>query len=837
MDIADTTNYAGLVDMNMPDDVRPVITAMVSRMSLHKLDLVNQLRAIDISVGGGAQLWEVDGSETQLKNANPIDMQVEKIINVVDPTANQDAATKKYVDDNSGAPLWEVDGTESQLIIPDEIDMQTKKIINLVDPTTDQEAATKKYVDDQLPVTHASTTGQTTDDHHAESHAHDGIDGSGTVAHSDTTGIGVSDHHVKYTDGEAVAAVAAADDYLKNDADDTTTGKLTMGDGSTLATSAAPGADAEIANKKYVDDSIPGGNHWDRTGTVLSPVTAGDAVHLENAATKEFEMLKVDGDNLTTFKDNVISVGASKALNFDEDSEVVSIGDQVNLRITGAMTFSAWVKTSVTGTQVPVYKTIFTKGSVTANEPYYIGIRPKNAADTRLVFYWYNGGSIYGAEKISATLDNQAWHHICVTRATGGDAEFWVDGVSIGTDVGNADATDTTSAPVLLGNDDGGGGATVGGFLGDIDEPAIWNVVLSDNDIADLYNGGVGLFIDPSANWPTDGGSQGTNLQGLWHLDEGTGTNAVDDSVNGYDGTLTNMEEEDWVTGHIPATGAAKENTILQSRNGITTGEFGAVELGVDDCRLTLNGKTIRLNIDSVEHIQVDASGDIILLSDNQKIWLGAGQDASLHYDGTDMNIKTDEVAPSDLNIECGAAKTLELQTNVYRDINMAGYLLTRPSSSQPDVVSFLDETGTDTTIETYGFGIGEMVHGGFELQHDYAEGTDLVFHVHWQGIIAPTGTDNVQWRLNYIVMRDGATLDAAVVIDSPDTPFDTQYETVRTDFAAITGTNFKIGDQFMFTLTRVAATGDAYIGDALIATTGIHYEVDTLGSRQLLVK
>src|SRR5262252_4215343 len=43
--------------------------------------------------------------------------------------------------------------------------------------------------------THASTTGQTTDDHHAKSHAHSGADGSGTVAHSATTGITATDHH------------------------------------------------------------------------------------------------------------------------------------------------------------------------------------------------------------------------------------------------------------------------------------------------------------------------------------------------------------------------------------------------------------------------------------------------------------------------------------------------------------------------------------------------------------------------------------------------------------------------------------------------------------------
>ena len=96
----------------------------------------------------GVSLWEVDGTETQLKIADEIDMQTKKIINVVDPTANQEVATKKYVDDNEVESLWEVDGTETQLKTADEIDMQTKKIINVVDPTANQEVATKKYVDD-----------------------------------------------------------------------------------------------------------------------------------------------------------------------------------------------------------------------------------------------------------------------------------------------------------------------------------------------------------------------------------------------------------------------------------------------------------------------------------------------------------------------------------------------------------------------------------------------------------------------------------------------------------------------------------------------------------------
>ena len=216
---------------------------------------------------------------------------------------------------------------------------------------------------------------------------------------------------------------------------------------------------------------------------------------------------------------------------------------------------------------------------------------------------------------------------------------------------------------------------------------------------------------------------------------------------------------------------------------------------------------------------------------------LGPGDGPTFDHIHTSQ-IETNATAPTDLTIITGAAKTLVLATPVYKDINIAGYLLTKPASSYPGVDTFRSAGGVDTTIETYAFALNEMVHGGFELQHDYKEGTDLVFHIHWQGIAAPDGgTDNVQWRLNYIVARDGVTLAAATAIDSPDVAIDTQYRCYRTDFAAIVGTTFKICDQFMFTLTRVAAESDDYAGECLIETAGIHYQVDTLGSRTITAK
>jgi len=189
-----------------------------------------------------------------------------------------------------------------------------------------------------------------------------------------------------------------------------------------------------------------------------------------------------------------------------------------------------------------------------------------------------------------------------------------------------------------------------------------------------------------------------------------------------------------------------------------------------------------------------------------------------------------------DITLGCETDKTLVLGEPVYRDINLAGSILSLPTSSLPDVDELKDSTGTDTGISTYAFAPGEGVSGVFELQHDYKEGTDLSFHIHWQGIAAPTGTDKVKWQLIYTVARANEVLGAATTI-TVETDFDTQYESTISVFEAITGTTFKIGDQFAFDISRVSATADEYGGDALTHTLGIHYQVDTLGSRQIGTK
>ena len=74
------------------------------------------------------------------------DMNKKRLTNVGAPNSNTDAATKKYVDDNSsGSP------TTSQLTVNSDIDMKdTYRILNLKTPSDVHEAATKSYTDNNF---------------------------------------------------------------------------------------------------------------------------------------------------------------------------------------------------------------------------------------------------------------------------------------------------------------------------------------------------------------------------------------------------------------------------------------------------------------------------------------------------------------------------------------------------------------------------------------------------------------------------------------------------------------------------------------------------------------
>lgn len=251
---------------------------------------------------------------------------------------------------------------------------------------------------------------------------------------------------------------------------------------------------------------------------------------------------------------------------------------------------------------------------------------------------------------------------------------------------------------------------------------------------------------------------------------------------------------------------------------------------------LTMTDSSDNLFIDSGDGLTSSVFSGNVQLADIDFVWAGTSEANLFRIDTGANEVRCGDWDTNYSAFEVDGTLRFNGAATVFKDINIGAATLSGPPGLQPGIVNFLDEVGADTGIATYGLAVGEGFSGQFEMQHDYKEGSNIVFHVHWQGITAPTDTDKVKFQLTYTISKSDATLDAVTVI-TIETDFDTQYEFKSSAFAAITGTNFNIEDQFLFTLERIAASADEYGGEALVATVGIHYELDTVGSRAVLTK
>lgn len=227
--------------------------------------------------------------------------------------------------------------------------------------------------------------------------------------------------------------------------------------------------------------------------------------------------------------------------------------------------------------------------------------------------------------------------------------------------------------------------------------------------------------------------------------------------------------------------------------------------------------------------------------------WIGwINDENSLYYfDGANWTIFVGSLNPEFITLKAGDVAggnyfevesdgTFELIGNakVWKDENFSGN--PGSGSSSPSIVNW-----DATNLETYGFDGGattEELFSGKELQHDYAEGTDLKFHIHWSPI--DTNAGNVKWQMEIVILGDGATKyssSISAIQAAGGTAYTPQYLAIET----VDGSDFEIGDQVGIRLFRDPSDGaDTYGSDALLAFTyGFHYEVDTLGSRTEIAK
>jgi len=224
-------------------------------------------------------------------------------------------------------------------------------------------------------------------------------------------------------------------------------------------------------------------------------------------------------------------------------------------------------------------------------------------------------------------------------------------------------------------------------------------------------------------------------------------------------------------------------------------------------------------------------ASDIKIVTDNKGYFLGTGTDVSLIYDGTDLILTTDLQNPSDFIIDCGTQKTIELAETVWEDarIPIGAMIL---GSSPPGVGTFFGSV----SVLLFDPSADEEVYLTIQLPHGYKEGTDIVAHVHW----APTSTstNDVVWGLEYQWQNIGqAFTGASTTITVTDAGNGVTGEHQVASWSAISGTGKTISSMLVCRLYRDVDPVDNFPNDAALLEFDIHFEVDTMGSRQEFTK
>jgi hypothetical protein len=217
---------------------------------------------------------------------------------------------------------------------------------------------------------------------------------------------------------------------------------------------------------------------------------------------------------------SIPSVTNSHSLSLDGTDDHAEVTGSSEIQISYPLTISAWIYPTANASTNNL-RTIISWGSAASGQGRFFGI---NNTSNNLEFGTYGGNTTS-----STALSLNTWYHVAAT-VTSGATKLYING-----------SLDTTGSNTL--NSFTYGKTHVGElyyattisarhFAGNIDELALFNSVLSADEITQLYNNGDPFDLNSDAGNYTSS----ANLKAWWRMGDGTeagsGTTIYDMSTN-----------------------------------------------------------------------------------------------------------------------------------------------------------------------------------------------------------------------------------------------------------------------------------------------------------------
>lgn len=152
--------------------------------------------------------------------------------------------------------------------------------------------------------------------------------------------------------------------------------------------------------------------------------------------------------------------------------------------------------------------------------------------------------------------------------------------------------------------------------------------------------------------------------------------------------------------------------------------------------------------------------------------------------------------------------------------------------------VGSLSPATPNTSDGSLTFGKGNVICAWFQMPHSWKVGTDIHVHIHWSKQTTDGGV--VNWQMKYKWANPGDVMpDFSVLASGTEVVSNSNTVDKHSMFGwdAISSVGKKLSSMICIYLIRTNDGNDTFTGDANLYEIDIHYQVDSHGSRQELIK
>jgi hypothetical protein len=290
----------------------------------------------------------------------------------------------------------------------------------------------------------------------------------------------------------------------------------------------------------YDSGSVLSDTDWTERRFSFTATTTASCIRLINGSAvdgqytyfDEIKLAEVQTADKTPYANHGAIYGASvrnQGAEFNGTSDYINAGDLTAFEFAGDFTVSAWIKYITYADQVFVSKW----SGVGSGSQWWLGYI--SAGTSKIQFGVYTASKV--AVALGTSITSGTWRHVVGVRS-GTNIYIYEDGVQKGTDTTYAEVAGQNSAPLTIGNYNGGAGSWWD--KGNIADVLIYNRALSASEVLNLYQGNdvAGAILD----MPLDTGFK--DLSGNGYNGTNYGADIIGQAAD-FDGTNDLMEIAD----------------------------------------------------------------------------------------------------------------------------------------------------------------------------------------------------------------------------------------------------------------------------------------------------